>query len=56
MRSYGTRKEDPMAAKKKKASRKVAKSLSPKGLTSKQARGVKGGTSQRLNWQVKVNG
>ena len=41
-----------MAAKKKKGSRKVVKTLSPKRLNSKQARTVKGGSSQRVNWKV----
>jgi len=40
-----------MAAKKTKGTRKSAKSLKPKRLTSKQARGVKGGTL-RVNWKV----
>ena len=40
-----------MAVKKKKGSRKVAKSLPPKRLSSKQARGVKGGTLS-IRWKV----
>lgn len=41
-----------MAAKKKKGSHKVVKTLAPKRLSSKHARTVKGGGSQRVNWKV----
>jgi hypothetical protein len=41
-----------MAAKKAKRTRKAAKNLPPKRLTTKHARSVKGGGQLKINWKV----